>query len=88
MPPLRQIPKSGLLIYVTAATMTNFARAADTSGGPISNPATAHELPQITVIGNAPAAGLGLPMNQSRRTCRPPTRKDMQRQQRWILRTI
>ena len=81
MPPLRQIPKSGLLIYVTAATMTNFARAADTSGGPISNPATAQELPQITVIGNTPLGGLGLPINQIPSNVQTADSKDMQRQQ-------
>jgi len=46
-------------------------------------PRTAQELPQITVIGNTtPLGGLGLPLKPDpRRMCRPPTGKDMQRQQ-------
>ena len=33
------------------------------------NPATAQELPQVTVIGNAPLPGLGLPLNQIPAEC-------------------
>ena len=54
-------------------------RAADADAGAVpGNPATAQELQQIIVIGNAPLPGLGLPLNQipaecadrrQRRTC-------------------
>ena len=54
----------GGLVYAAIAATTNFARAADTSGELPSNPATAAELPQITVISNTPLEGLGLPLNQ------------------------
>ena len=40
------------------------AAAAETSAAPAGNPATAQELPQVTVIANAPLAGLGLPPDQ------------------------
>ena len=79
--PLRQMPKLGLLICVTAAAMTNFALAADTSGELPSNPATAQELPQITVIGNTPLGGLGLPLNQIPSNVQTADSKEMQRQQ-------
>jgi outer membrane receptor protein involved in Fe transport len=79
--PLRQMPKLGLFICVTAAAMTNFALAADTSGELPSNPATAQELPQITVIGNTPLGGLGLPLNQIPSNVQTADSKDMQRQQ-------
>jgi hypothetical protein len=32
--------------------------------GAVNNPATAQELPQVVVIGNAPLPGVGLPLNQ------------------------
>ncbi len=46
-----------------------------------SNPATAHELPQIVVIGNTPLSGLGLPLNQVPSNVQTATSKDLQRQQ-------
>ena len=46
-----------------------------------SNPATAHELPQITVIGNAPLSGLGLPLNQVPANVQTADSNDLQRQQ-------
>jgi outer membrane receptor protein involved in Fe transport len=57
------------------------ASAADTSAAPPSNPATAQELPQITVIGNTPLEGLGLPLNQIPSNVQTADAKDMQRQQ-------
>jgi outer membrane receptor protein involved in Fe transport len=57
------------------------ASAADTSGGPPNNPATAQELPQITVIGNTPLGGLGLPLNQIPSNVQTADSQDMQRQQ-------
>src|SRR5580700_2245011 len=69
------------LIYFAAAAMTNFAWAADTSGELPSNPATAQELPQVTVIGNTPLGGLGLPLNLIPSNVQTADSKDMQRQQ-------
>jgi outer membrane receptor protein involved in Fe transport len=56
--------------------------AADEGDPPVpNNPATAHELPQITVIGNAPLSGLGLPLNQVPANVQTADSKDLQRQQ-------
>jgi outer membrane receptor protein involved in Fe transport len=70
----------GVLTYI-AAGLPIFASAADSSGGPPTNPATAQELPQITVIGNTPLGGLGLPMNQIPSNVQTANSEDMQRQQ-------
>jgi len=70
-----------VLIYSAAAAMTNLAWAADTSGELLNNPATALELPQITVIGNTPLGGLGLPLNQIPSNVQTADSKEMQRQQ-------
>jgi outer membrane receptor protein involved in Fe transport len=58
------------------------AAAAD-AGAPAvpANAATALELPQVIVIGNAPLPGLGLPMNQIPANVQTADSKDMQRQQ-------
>ena len=69
------------LICFAAAALPICASAADTSGGSPSNPATAQELPQITVIGNTPLGGLGLPLNQIPSNVQTADSKDMQRQQ-------
>jgi outer membrane receptor protein involved in Fe transport len=68
-------------MYLAAAAIPIPASAADASGGPPSNPATAQELPQITVIGNTPLGGLGLPLNQIPSNVQTADSKDMQRQQ-------
>jgi outer membrane receptor protein involved in Fe transport len=68
-------------MYLAAAAIPISASAADTSGGPPNNPATAQELPQITVIGNTPLGGLGLPLNQIPSNVQTADSKDMQRQQ-------
>jgi len=68
-------------MYLAAAAVPIPASAADASGGPPSNPATAQELPQITVIGNTPLGGLGLPLNQIPSNVQTADSKDMQRQQ-------
>ncbi|HEY1725160.1 MAG TPA: TonB-dependent receptor [Steroidobacteraceae bacterium] len=47
----------------------------------LSNPATAQELSQILVIGNAPLAGLGLPLNQIPSNVQTATSADLERQQ-------
>lgn len=45
------------------------------------NPATAQELQQVVVIGNAPLPGLGLPLNQIPSNVQTANSEDMQRQQ-------
>jgi iron complex outermembrane recepter protein len=47
----------------------------------LANPATARELPQITVIGNTPLSGLGLPLNCVPSNLQTANSKDLQRQQ-------
>src|ERR1700724_2448073 len=79
--PLRQIPKLELLICVTAAARINSAWAGDPSGEPPNNPATAQELQQVTVIGNAPLVGLGLPLDQIPANVQTADSEQMQRQQ-------
>ena len=49
--------------------------------GTPSNPATAQELPQVTVIGTTPLGGLGLPMNQIPSNVQTGNSKEMQQQQ-------
>jgi outer membrane receptor protein involved in Fe transport len=68
-------------MYLAAEALPISASAADASGGPPNNPATAQELPQITVIGNTPLGGLGLPLNQIPSNVQTADSKDMQRQQ-------
>jgi outer membrane receptor protein involved in Fe transport len=51
------------------------------AASPPSNPATAQELKQIVVIGNAPLPGLGLPLNQVPSNVQTADSNDMQRQQ-------
>src|SRR6202050_3756267 len=70
-----------LLICFAAAGLAFSASAAEASGGPPINPATAQELPQVTVIGNTPLEGLGLPLNQIPSNVQTADSKDMQRQQ-------
>ncbi len=61
-------------IGMAAAVLPRAAAADD-------NPATAHELPQITVIANVPLSGLGLPLNQVPANVQTTDSKDLQRQQ-------
>jgi outer membrane receptor protein involved in Fe transport len=56
-----------------------WAADADTPA-PLSNPATAQELKQIVVIGNAPLPGLGLPLNEIPSNVQTGDSQDMQRQ--------
>jgi outer membrane receptor protein involved in Fe transport len=70
-----------MLIYFAAAATTNFTWAADASTEPPSNPATAQELPQVTVIGTTPLGGLGLPLNQIPSNVQTADSKEMQREQ-------
>ncbi len=72
------------VIGITASALPSPAAAdgADVTDTQVpSNPATAHELPQITVIGNAPLSGLGLPLNQVPANVQTADSKDLQRQQ-------
>ena len=77
----RSILQLGLPIYFAAAGLLPSAWAADASGAAPNNPAAASELPQITVIGNTPLEGLGLPMNQIPSNVQTADSKDMERQQ-------
>ena len=67
---------------IAAAAMARPAAAGDGDGAQTpGNPATAHELPQITVIANAPLSGLGLPLDQVPANVQTVDSKDLQRQQ-------
>jgi outer membrane receptor protein involved in Fe transport len=68
------------LLCCAGMVIANLARAADPSGELPSNPATAAELPQITVISNTPLEGLGLPLNQIPANVQTANSKDMERQ--------
>ena len=58
------------------------ASAADSDPSAVpGNPATAQELKEITVIGNTPLQGLGLPLNQMPANVQTADAADMQRQQ-------
>jgi len=73
--------QSWILVCVAVAALPICALAAETLGEGPNNPATAQELPQITVIGNTPLGGLGLPMNQIPSNVQTADSQDMQRQQ-------
>ncbi|MEP6546117.1 MAG: TonB-dependent receptor [Gammaproteobacteria bacterium] len=67
-----------------AASSVPRAAAADGEDGGTqvpSNAATAHELPQIVVIGNTPLSGLGLPLSHVPSNVQTAGSKDMKRQQ-------
>ena len=65
-----------------AAAMPAVAGADDKDSGQApKNPATARELPQITVISNAPLPGLGLPLNYVPSNVQTADAGDLQRQQ-------
>ncbi len=71
----------GLLCVAGSAPPTD-AAAADADTGPApNNPATAQELQQVVVIGNAPLPGLGLPLNQIPANVQTANSEDMRRQQ-------
>jgi outer membrane receptor protein involved in Fe transport len=67
------------------AALTSFAlpiaASADDRAAPPGNPAAAQELQQITVIGNTPLPGLGLPLNQIPANVQTANSQDMQNQQ-------
>ena len=68
------------LICLAACAVPLAASAAAPAPGP-QNPATAAELPQITVISNTPLEGLGLPLNLIPANVQTADSKDMERQQ-------
>lgn len=68
------------LVCLAACAAPLAASAADPGQTP-QNPATAAELPQITVISNTPLEGLGLPLNQIPANVQTADSKDMERQQ-------
>ena len=80
-------PSTGLLtlygvLCVGGLRLPGGAWAADTdSPSAPGNPAAAQELQQVTVIGNAPLPGLGLPLNQIPANVQTANSEDMQRQQ-------
>lgn len=76
---MTQIVRLQAIIHLTACAFPIAASAADSSSGP-SNPATAAELPQITVIANTPLEGLGLPLNQIPSNVQTADSDDMLRQ--------
>jgi outer membrane receptor protein involved in Fe transport len=77
----KPILQLALLICIEGAATTKLASAADTSGELPSNPATATELPQVTVISNTPLEGLGLPLNQIPANVQTANSKEMESQQ-------
>jgi outer membrane receptor protein involved in Fe transport len=70
MPRAKLIPIA-MAVWISAAAMPVVAN---------ENPATAHELPQITVISNAPLSGLGLPLNYVPANVQTADSGDLQRQ--------
>jgi outer membrane receptor protein involved in Fe transport len=68
------------LSALSAPPVLAAAADADSATAP-NNPATVQELQQVTVIGNAPLPGLGLPLNQVPANVQTATSEDLQRQQ-------
>ena len=80
-------PSTGLLtlygvVCVSGLSLPVGARAADAdSPSAPGNPAAAQELQQVTVIGNAPLPGLGLPLDQIPANVQTANSEGLQRQQ-------
>jgi outer membrane receptor protein involved in Fe transport len=70
-----------ILICVAGSALPVLASASAAADPPPGNPATAQELPQVTVIGNTPLAGLGLPENQIPASVQTAGSQDLERQQ-------
>ena len=66
--------------HICAVALPMTAAAAEAGVAPPGNPATAQELPQVTVIANTPLAGLGLPPDQMPATVQTGNSEDMRRQ--------
>jgi outer membrane receptor protein involved in Fe transport len=70
------------LVGIAGSALPLAASAADSDASAVpGNPATAQELKEITVIGNTPLQGLGLPSNQIPASVQVADAADMQRQQ-------
>lgn len=79
--PTRSLAPCGLLCIAVGA-LPLAASAADAGPAAVpGNAATAQELKEITVIGNTPLQGLGLPVNQIPANVQTADAADMQRQQ-------
>lgn len=74
-------PTLRALICLAVCAAPLAAPASDPAKQAPQNPATAAELPQITVISNTPLEGLGLPLNQIPANVQTADSKDMERQQ-------
>jgi outer membrane receptor protein involved in Fe transport len=70
-----------ILICVAGSALPGLASASAAADPSAGNPATAQELPQVTVIGNTPLAGLGLPENQIPASVQTAGSQDLERQQ-------
>ena len=70
---------SSLVLLACSASVS--VSAADAPDEPPANPATATELPQVTVISNTPLEGLGLPLNQVPSNVQTADSSDLERQQ-------
>ena len=68
------------LLCIAASGLSPAVAAADATVAAPVNPATAQELPQVTVIANTPLAGLGLPPNQIPTNVQTGDSEDMRRQ--------
>jgi outer membrane receptor protein involved in Fe transport len=79
--PTRSLTFCALICIARSALAFCAAAAEPDAAASPSNPATAQELQQIVVIGNAPLPGLGLPLNQVPANVQTADSNDMQRQQ-------
>src|SRR5438309_8565766 len=70
----------GSMVLAGAVSHAALAAEAD-SPGPPGNAATAQELPQVMVIGNAPLAGFGLPLDQVSSNVQTADSEDLKRAQ-------
>ncbi|MGH8220413.1 MAG: TonB-dependent receptor [Steroidobacteraceae bacterium] len=73
--------KWGVVCSAIAALPIAASAAQSEAAMPPSNPATAQELPQVLVIGNAPLPGLGLPLDYVPSNVQSVTSLDLQRQE-------
>jgi outer membrane receptor protein involved in Fe transport len=78
---LKLILKLGGVAVLTSFALPIAASPDDRPAATSGNPAAAQELQQITVIGNTPLPGLGLPLNQIPANVQTANSQDMQRQQ-------
>jgi outer membrane receptor protein involved in Fe transport len=79
---LKLMLKLSGLAYLVSLALPIAASADDrAAAAPPANPATAQELQQITVIGNTPLPGLGLPLNQIPANVQTANSQEMQSQQ-------